>query len=160
MSEEEENWILSSPDGQRIIEMRTDIITELRRDVAAILSVGVARQLFYRWGLAAGKTFVSRMNGKLNEESCWRVAEEVVRSHGWTRLVDHSKSVLGNGNLRITVICEKSAFALDVKSNEPVCDIIRGGLAASLWPLYDMNLVTSGRDNVHCSGESEVCLRR
>jgi predicted hydrocarbon binding protein len=123
--------------------MRTDIITELRQDVAAILSAKVARELSFRSGLATGKTFMSHMNGKLTEESYWKVAEEVARFRGWTRLVDHSKSVLGNGNLRITVTCEKSAFAVDVKSNEPVCDIIRGGLAASLRSLYDMNPVSA-----------------
>src|SRR3972149_7246616 len=148
----EPDWVKRTPRGNRLVYLRTAILNELRRDLSDILSPKVAKEIFYRTGLAVGRTAMTEIRQMAgSEEEFWRVRGEICEARGWGHIARHEKTTHDDG-LTVTVIFQDSAFADGVKATESVCDILRGAFASGVAIFYGGRVVKSDETQCRATG--------
>ena len=83
--------ILRSNTGKRIVQLRSESLQLIRRDLIGITSEKVARQLLYREGMSIGKAaYMTLKDETSNDETFWATLDAYAQRRGWGHVLSRA----------------------------------------------------------------------
>lgn len=150
---ENNSGILRSNSGFRIVQLRSEALQLVRRNLIGITSEQVARLLLYREGMSIGKSAYVALKGRVsNEETFWATLDAYAQRRGWGYVLSHENN---GSDFSYNIHIGNSALADgSIRGHPPVCDILRGILGGWLSAFHKRSISSVAEEQCVSLGSS------